>query len=123
MAATYTPITLEEIDQFLKRAFRTMRPKLVNYKGEAAYELSLSDIVKIRVATSVGFGGASAAGKGEDAIRVGLFSTKTDRWLRMGKQPIVKRTQGWRDSLRERIEDAMEEYYDQWEDKDPSRAV
>jgi hypothetical protein len=123
MAATYTPVTLDEIDQFLNRAFRAMRPKRFSFQGEIAYDLTLSDIVKVRVLTSVGQSSSSAAGRGSDAIRVGLVSSKTGRWLNPGKVPIVKRTQGWRDSLRDRIEDAIENYYEVHEERDPSASV
>lgn len=121
MAATFTQITLEEIDVYLKRAFRALRPKPGPVvRGEVTRVLTLSDKVFIRIYTSVGQGSDMAAGEGADAIRVGLFGPT--RPLLAGKLPIVKRTQGWRDNLRERVEDMMELYDDRegyWE----SRAV
>lgn len=110
MAATFTPITLDEIIQYLKRAFRVLKPMPgPAIRGEATYDLSLSDNVVVRVFTSVGHGQAEAAGSGTDAIRIGLYA-RAGRPLKSGKLPIVKRTQGWRDNLRARIEDEIHDY-------------
>lgn len=121
MAATYTPVSLDEIEQFLKRAFRVLKPHMgPNVRGEATIDLNLSDSVIVRVYTSVAYGGSSAAGVGSDAIRVGLYSAKLNRPLKSGKLLIVKRTQGWRDNLRERIEDEVADYdarEDYWESR------
>ena len=62
--------------------------------------------VAIKVFTSIRHGSEQAAGVGDDAIRVGLY--RDGRPLKSGKWPIVKRTQGWKDNLRERVEDMME---------------
>lgn len=111
MAATFTQISIGDIEQFLKRAFRALKPHAgPNVRGEATFDLHLSDAVVIRIYTSVSSGGTSAAGVGSDAIRVGLYSVKANRPLKSGKLPIVKRTQGWRDNLRERIEDEIADY-------------
>ncbi len=110
MAAQFTEVTLDEMDRFLKRGWRTLRPKPASERGEVYYDLSLSDNVVIRVWTSIGASRSSGAGVGEDAIRVQLFSNKTRRPLMKGKAPIVKRTQGWKDNLQDRIEDYMEKY-------------
>jgi hypothetical protein len=111
MAAQFTQVSLEDIVVFLKRAFHALEPqRQINVRGETAIELPLSDKVAILVFTTVGYGGASAAGVGADAIRVGLY--RNGRPLQSGKLPIVKRTQGWKDNLRERVEDALERYDD-----------
>ncbi len=112
MSAQYTQITLTEMEQFLKRGFRSLRPKKVDSRGEIAFELYLNDTntVAIRVLTSIPRGREVAAEEGADAIRVGFFSAKKGYPLIGGKQPIVKRTQGWRDNLKDRIEDYLELY-------------
>jgi len=122
MSATFTQITIKEIDDFLKRAFRVMRPRPAPnaWGGELTRDLSLSDKVSIRILTSVHEGTEQAAGRGSDAIRVQSWSKRRNGPLKGGKMPIVKRTQNWRDSLRARVEDLMEEYDDQtamWESR------
>lgn len=121
MAAQYTPVTLKEMDQFLRRAFRAMDPTTGVKYGEIYYDLSVEEgsSVVVRVYTSIGERGEQAAGLGADAIRIGLFS-KAGRPLKAGKLPIVKRTQNWRDNLRERISDEVEDYHDKeayWESR------
>ena len=108
-AAQFTQITLEDISTFLKRAFHAMEPQRQTVvKSEIVIELPLSEKVWVAVFTSVGHGGQSAAGVGSDAIRVGLYRSGRPLWS--GKLPIVKRTQGWKDNLRERVEDAIYDY-------------
>ena len=110
MAAQYTVITLDEVENFLKRAFRSLRPKRHIIRGENVFDLALSSSTVIRVWSSISQSSSTGAGLGNDAIRVQLFSTAKGRPLVPGKAPIVKRTQGWRDNLKERIEDYMEAY-------------
>ena len=116
MAATYTPVSFEEIETYLKRAFRVLKPQLRVDRGEKYFWLQLikddgnpSQAAGIRVWTSVSARGEMGADVGKDAIRVQLYSTLKDRPLKK-KAPIVKRTQGWRDSLHDRIEDEMDDY-------------
>lgn len=126
MAATFTEISLEEMEKFLKRGFRILRPKKSTERGEIYFDLSLSPNVVVRVWTSIGASNSSAADAGADAIRVQLMSAKTRRPLMKGKAPIVKRTQGWKANLQERIEDLIETYEDKdeyWESRaDPGWA-
>lgn len=117
MAATFVGITQEEIEQFLTRAYRALRPHKDVIRGEIVYDLNLSRNTVIRVWSSVSPRG-EGAGIGEDAIRIQLFSKTTSRPLKKGKSPIVKRTTNWRDNLKARIGDAAEEYEDReayWE--------
>ena len=109
-AATFTDIKLEEMEKFLKRAFYSLEPTKGNVRGEVIYDLHLSEKVAIRIFTSITPGG-SAASVGSDAIRISLYGTAKQRPLKAGKSPIVKRTQGWRDNLKDRIEDEVEDYY------------
>lgn len=120
MAAQYTEVTLEDMEKFLKRGFRALRPTQGVQKSEYYYDLSLSPNVIIRVWTSVQRGSMSGAGVGSDAIRVQFLSVPNKRPLVPGKAPIVKRTQGWRDSLQGKIEDVIELYEDKasyWESR------
>lgn len=106
MAARYTEVTLEDMERFLKRAFRSLRPRKGVERGETFYDLRMSDNAAIRVWTSIKGGGAVGAGKGKDAIRVQIVTRKG----LFSKAPIVKRTQNWRTSLQNRIDDAMDKY-------------
>lgn len=118
MAAQFTEISLEDMVGFLKRGFRSMRPKKGEVRGEVYYDLSLSPNVAIRIWTSVKPHSGMGADVGQDAIRVQLWGVKSKRPLKKGKSPIVKRTQNWRNSLQDRIEDLIEEYEDKedyWE--------
>jgi hypothetical protein len=108
MAAQYTEVTLDDMEKFLKRGFRALRPKQGVNRGEYYYDLTLSPHMLIRVWTSIQRGSDSGAGVGEDAIRVQLLSMLTKRPLVAGKAPIVKRTQGWKNTLQNKIEDAIE---------------
>jgi hypothetical protein len=110
MAATFTSITLTEVDTFLKRGFRILRPKPGQDRGEHYYDLGLSPFVMIRVWTSVPARSEIGAPQGADAIRVQLLNAKTKRPLQSGKAPIVKRTQNWRNSLQDQIEKLIEAY-------------
>lgn len=109
MAAQYTEISGQEMEVFLKRAFRALRPTQGIQNKEIYYDLKLSPQVVIRVWTSIKPWGASA-GVGDDAIRVQFLGVKVNRPLVSGKAPIVKRTQGWRNSLQDKIEEYLELY-------------
>jgi hypothetical protein len=116
----FVNITYNEVVFFLKRAFRALDPKpgpIV--RGELTYTLKLNPRPNstdanvqnyyIVVFTSVHEGKQDAAAVGSDAIRVGPMTTDF-RPIRRGKFPIVKRTNSWKDSLREAIEDLILEY-------------
>lgn len=118
MAAQYTEISLDDMERFLKRGFRSLRPKKGEVRGEVYYDLFLSPNVAVRIWTSVKPHSGMGAGVGQDAIRVQFWGVKSKRPLKKGKSPIVKRTQNWRNSLQDRIEDLIEEYEDKedyWE--------
>ena len=111
-AATFTEISVDEMRKFLRSAFHALTPQREeNTRGELTINLPLSDKVEIKVFTSMF--GREQAGVGSDAIRVGLY--RGNKPLKSGHWPIVKRTQNWRDSLRERIEDMIEKF-----DADPA---
>jgi len=121
MAAQFTEVTLEEMDKFLRRSWRALRPKQGTERREVYYDLSVSPHVVIRVWTSIGVGREVGADIGSDAIRIQLLSRKGFS-LTKGKSPIVKRTQGWRNNLQERVEDYLE-LYDDREEYFEERAV
>lgn len=117
--ARYTEVTLDEMDKFLRRGFRALRPKQDQSRNEIFYDLKLGRWVGIRIWTSIGVRSETGAGVGSDAIRVQFISLKDEKPLEKGKAPIVKRTQGWKNSLQDRIEDYVEKYEDNdefWED-------
>jgi hypothetical protein len=120
MAAQYTEVTLTDMDIFLKRGFRALRPKQGLQFGEYFYDLFFSSSVALRVWTSIRKTSEVGAGVGEDAIRVQLMGVDSKRPLMKGKAPIVKRTQGWKNTLQNRIEEAMEAYEekpDYWDER------
>jgi hypothetical protein len=126
MAATFTEVSLEDMEKFLKRAFRSLRPKQGSSHNEYYYDLKLGPAVDIRVWSSVTVRSGMGAGVGSDAIRIQFLSSKDGRPLEKGKAPIVKRTQGWRTSLQDRIEDLIEKYESNdefWEDWAATRRV
>ncbi len=109
MAATYTEVTLQDMETFLKRAYRALRPKKGDSIGETYYDLNLSDgNILVRVWTSIPSRGSSGAQKGMDAIRVTMVTGKGKPLMPKGK--IVKRTQNWRNALQDRIEELVEVY-------------
>ena len=110
MAATFTEVSLEDMDKFLRRGFRSLKPKRGQQYNEYFYDLTLGRFVGLRVWTSVKTHSGQGADVGADAIRVQFVSLKDEKPLEKGRAPIVKRTQGWRTSLQDRIEDFIEKY-------------
>lgn len=121
MAAEYTQFSLDDIEKFLKRAFRILRPKK-GEKREIYYDLSLSKYVVIRVWTSVYRGEELVRGKERRPVRVQFLSAVNGYPLVSGKAPIVKRTQNWRKTLQDRIEDYVEKYEESGEEYWDNRA-
>lgn len=128
MAAEYTKFSLDDIEKFLKRGFRAMRPRKGEQK-EIYYDLKLSSKAFIRVWTSIYPGETLVRGKERRPMRVQFLSGKvlsSGRPLTRGKAPIVKRTQNWRSTLQNRIQDYIElfeggtydKYHDDWDDDD-----
>jgi hypothetical protein len=111
-AATAVPVTLEEIDQVIRRGFRAMKPKVSKAPwGEVLYSLTPDDDepqFEIRIQTSV-FHGGQARGEGEDSIKVLAVNAKTHKPI-LRKVQRVHRTANWRDNLRSRIEEVLEEF-------------
>lgn len=115
----YVEISGTEMETFLKRAFRALRPEKGLQNKEIFYDLKLSPTVAIRVWTSIRPWGSSA-GVGEDAIRIQFLGVKVNRPLVSGKAPIVKRTNSWRNSLQDKIEEYLELYEekaDYWDER------
>lgn len=110
--ATYAEITLEEMDRFIMRGWRALRPKQLKERGTHVYDIFLSKFVKIRVWTTIPVDRDTVRDVGETTIKIQLLSVPTGRPLLRGKSPIVKRVQGWRNNLQDRIEDFIEQYED-----------
>lgn len=123
MAAQFTDVTLQDMETFLKRAFRALNPKKDIIRGEVVYDLFLSSKVGVRVWTSIHQHATSGADVGADAIRVQLYNFVRGFPLMRGKAPIVKRTQGWRDNLKDRIEDYVEAYDSREEDIEAGKFI
>ena len=121
MAAQFTVVTLEDFLQFFRRGYGPLRPTKGEWRGEVYFDLHLSPAVVVRVFTSVSSRGGEGAGLGQDAIRLTLCSTRGFPLVtRDGKWPIVKRTQNWRDNLRDLIGEHIEMYSDKesyWDDR------
>lgn len=110
MAAQYTPITIEEMEAFVRRGFRALKPRKAAERGETVFDLFITPEIGIRIWTSLSPHSGASAGVGDDAIRVQYYHFGRNHPLVRGKAPIVKRTQGWRDNLKDRIEDCIELY-------------
>jgi hypothetical protein len=123
LAATAVPVTLEEVDQVIRRAYRAIKPRTGRLDtGEIVYYLTPDEedpTNVIRVQTSV-FRGGAAKGQGEDSFRVVLLNLKTDKPI-AGKAARVHRVEGWRDNLRKRIDDAIETFEDLKEEREQAR--
>lgn len=123
MAATFTEVTLEDMEKFLRRAYNVYRPKKGESRGEVYYDLSLSKgEIFIRVWTSIRPRSGVGADKGTDAIRVTMV-TRGGKPL-VPKGTIVKRTQNWRTSLQSRIDDLLDDYEaktDYWKTRQKDR--
>jgi hypothetical protein len=112
MAATYTEISKEEFEKFIKKMFRGYRPKETETHNEYVYDINLDENVAVRVYSSI-FSHGYSAGSGQDAIRCVLFGTKTKLPLnKKAGSSIVKRTQNWRHALMDRVYSFIEEYHD-----------
>ena len=104
MAATYTQITLDEMNNVLK-ADKGWKP--FNSHKEYVYDWCIPGLngVVIRVYTSVAKLNDQGRRCGGDAIRVCAVNTVTDRGLVKSRR--VHRTQGWRDNLKSRVLDTI----------------
>ena len=110
MAATFTEITLEEMEGFLKRAFRGYKPKKGIEKGQYAFTLHITDDVGIRILSSIPARGEKVRGVGDDTINLLLWWVKKDYPMTKDKALVVKRVGGWKANLQDRIEDLVEAY-------------
>jgi len=124
-AATYVPVSLDEMDKVIRRGFRALRPRVEKSSwGEILYFLTPEDDEPenvIRIQTSI-FDGSQARGEGEDSIRITIVNTKTKKPI-AGKMQRVHRTQNWKDNLRSRIEDAVEEFETLKEDREKAKQM
>lgn len=123
LSAHAVQVTLPEMDQVIRRAFRATNPQMEKTSwGEIVYILTPDDedpTNVIRVQTSI-FEGQTARGQGEDSMRVVLMNTKTKRPI-AGKEQRIHRVEGWKDNLRKRISDAIEKFEDLKEEREKAK--
>jgi len=119
MAAQYTPISQDEMEQFLSTL--GFYPKPMNTindpgTGEPLIPPNVQELVygkrqnsngmpfSIRVYTGINKYGGESREKGKDAIRVEVhYKDESGKPQRLGGSKRVHRTQNWRDNLRQRI--------------------
>lgn len=108
-ASTYTPFTLLELDQFIKRTFRGLRPVRREGSSDYFYDLYLSPSMKVQIWTSIYKGEDSVKDKTRPPMKV-IFMGR--RQGRLNPEDIrVLRVEKWRDNLRKRVEEFMELYH------------
>lgn len=122
MAAQYTPISQEEMEEFLKGLgfHGTPMNDLKDQAGQPLISPNVRELVygkraekdgvvfAIRVYTGIE-PGAGSRGVGKDAIRVEVFcKDSTGKTQRLGGSKRVHRTQNWRKNLRQRIDNWTE---------------
>jgi hypothetical protein len=122
-AAEYVQVTMEEMETFLKRAFYALHPKKTVVMGNYVFDLGLSPTTGVRVWSSIPAGSGVVKDVGETPIKVQLYSFRKGKQLKPGKAPMVKRVKGWRDNLKDRIEDCMEDYDTHEDDIEAGRFV
>lgn len=110
MATQFAEITLEEMDRFLKRGWRALRPKQSIHHNVNVYDLFLSKSVMIRVWTSIPARRETVRDVGETTIKIQLLNAHSGRPLVSGKALFAKRVLGWKNNLQDRIEDYIELY-------------
>jgi hypothetical protein len=105
MAATYTVVTLDEMNDVLKASKGWVQ--VDGSAREYVYEWKVPQChgVVIRVYTSIHKDTAVGRRKGGDAIRVCAVNTVKDRGLVKSRR--VHRTQGWRENLKSRVLDTL----------------
>jgi hypothetical protein len=108
--AEYVQVTMDEMETYLNRAFYALHPKKSVVLGNYVFDLHMSASIGIRVWSSIPAGAGVVKDVGETPIKVQLYSFRKGRQLKPGKAPMVKRVKGWRDNLRDRIEDEMQDY-------------
>ena len=101
MAATYTPVTLAEINDFLKAEKGWVEANVSAREHVRDFPLKRHPGVVIRVYTSIHKDNGIARKKGQDAIRVCAVDTVKGKGL--VKSSRVNRTTNWRDNLQKRV--------------------
>ncbi len=115
--AHFTEITLEEMDRFLKRGWRALHPKMSKERGTHVYDLFLSPNVMIRVWTTIPVHRETVRDVGETVIKVQLLNARSGKPLTgRDKALIVKRVEGWKNNLQDRIEKYVELYEENEDD-------
>jgi len=112
MPSIYTPISLEQMTEFLNNNYHCFCPQnTIKQGGEHVFSLSLDPSVVINVWTSIHQGKEACAKSGSDSIKLTLNSAINGRPL-IAKQSIVKRTQNWKNSLFSRMQEILSVYFE-----------
>jgi len=113
MPQQYVEITKQDFEKFFKVRYRAYRPKeFIQERSEIVYDIPLSTNVVVRIYSSIAKGSNIGRGSGEDAIRALMFSVTVNRPInKKAGNSIVKRTNGWKDNLSDRIDSFVEEYH------------
>jgi hypothetical protein len=105
MAATYTVVTLDQMQDVLKASKGWKQVDCSAREFVYEWKVPQRNGVVIRVYTSIHKDTSVGRRKGGDAIRVCAVDTNRDRGLVKSRR--VHRTQGWRDNLRSRVMDTL----------------
>lgn len=110
MPAVYTPLTLEEMRDTLKKERGWTEVSQGDNSNEYVFIRDLTTIpgAQIKVYSSVPLRRDSSRSCGEDAIRVCAIRLVEGKWQGMVKSQRVHRTQNWRDNLMTRIQTVFE---------------
>jgi len=109
--ATYTKFTLDELDQFLRRSFRALKPVRKEGTTDYFYDLYLSQGIKIQVWTSIYKGDTEVKGTRRPPMKIVFVGRRGRIGPPKSDEIVVLRVRGWKDNLRERIEELVELYH------------
>lgn len=109
MPALYTPLTLEELRDTLKKERGWVEVAQGDNSNEYVFTRDLVTLpgVQIKVYSSIRIFGVSRS-CGEDAIRVCAIRLIEGKWHGVVRSQRVHRTQNWRDNLKTRIQTVFE---------------
>lgn len=108
--ATYTKLSLDDLDLFLKRTFRALQPVRKEGSSDYFYDLYLSHSVKIQVWSSIYKGDTEVKSTENHPMKI-IFMGRRGRISPKEPEIIVKRVEGWKGNLRSRIEELVELYH------------
>lgn len=113
MAATYYPISLDEMTKFLNNQnFGMYNPgRLKTHTGGPVHEIVFARVfgqgdrqIVMRVYTGIDSRTGRSRDVGADAIRVSLWYSHNGKVLKVGGSKRVHRVEGWKANLQDRID-------------------